>query len=382
MTVSPHTLRILTSIEEVPAPEWNRLALGATPFLRHEWLAALEGSGAVGEATGWIPRHLTLWEGEKLVAAAPAWEKHHSQGEFVFDFAWAEAAERAGIPYYPKLILAVPFTPVTGPRILVAEGRDRKEAETAILQGARALAEEEGYGGIHVLFPTEVETSHFEDLGFATRLGVQYHWKNAGYRSWDDFLSRFASKQRANLRRERAAAGKQGIEIRTVTGSDHLDPDLLHRLYLSTVDKFVWGVRYLNRSFFERIVHTMEGLELVEARRDGRVIAGAINVASEDRLYGRYWGAFEEHPFLHFHVCYYHSIDDCIRKGLSVFEPGAGGEHKLSRGFEPTLTRSAHWLAHPGLDKAIREFLAREAFLLETRVASYRSSTGLRPQEN
>lgn len=382
MSEPAHTLRILSSLEEIPASSWDALAPAGHPFLGHAWLSALEQSGAVGEGTGWIPRHLTIWEGDELVAAAPAYEKHHSQGEFVFDFGWADAATRSGIPYYPKLILAVPFTPVTGQRTLVARGRARPPFEAAILQGARALAEAEGYSGIHVLFPTEAEGAQLEELGFAERIGVQYHWKNAGYGSWEEFLARFTSKQRANLRRERATAGKQGIEIRTVSRDEGLDPDLLHRLYLSTVDKFVWGMRYLNRSFFERIVQTVQGIELVEARRGGQVVAGAINLASEERLYGRYWGAFEEHPFLHFNVCYYHSIDECIRRGLSVFEPGAGGEHKLSRGFEPTFTRSAHWLAHPGLDKAVREFLGREAFLLETRVASYRSSTGLRPQES
>lgn len=323
-----------------------------------------------------------MWKGDELVAAAPAYEKQHSQGEFVFDFGWAGAAERAGIPYYPKLVLAVPFTPVTGSRMLVRPGLDRGAHEAALVASARGLAESEGYSGVHILFPTEAESGSLEEQGFATRLGVQYHWNNAGYRSWDDFLARFSSKQRANLRRERGAAAKQGIEIRTVPAGEPLDPALLHELYLSTVDKFAWGMRYLNRAFFAHIAAHLPGLEMVEARREGRVIAGAINIASADRLYGRYWGAFEEHPFLHFNVCYYHSIDDCIRRGLEVFEPGAGGEHKLSRGFEPTFTRSAHWLADSRLDRAVREFLGREAFLLEARVASYRSSTGLRPQES
>ncbi|WP_373047868.1 GNAT family N-acetyltransferase [Vulgatibacter sp.] len=385
MSTPSTTLRLLGAIAEVPAASWDAL-LGrdSTPFLAHAWIDALEASGAAAPETGWTPRHLTLWRGERLVAAAPAWVRADSRGEFVFDWGWAEAAERAGIRYYPKLTVAVPFTPATGERFLVAPGEDRAALETALSLAAVEVARELGLSGVHVLFPTDGQGEALESAGYATRVGLQYHWRNAGYRTWDDFLARFPAKQRANLRRERAAAAKQGIEIRTLRGDEvrALDPDLVHRIYLSTVDKMVWGMRYLNRDFFARILRTVPGVEWVEARREGRVVAGALNVASATRLYGRYWGALEEHPFLHFHVCYYHSIDDCIARGLSVFEPGAGGEHKLSRGFEPAFTRSAHWLADPRLARAVREFLEREAFLLEARVASYRSSTALRPQES
>lgn len=379
---STPSLRLLAGIDEVDAVAWDAL-LGpeSTPFLSHAWLHAMEASGVVGEGTGWEPRHLTLWRDKKLVAAAPAYVKEHSQGEFVFDWGWADAAERAGIPYYPKLILAVPFTPATGERMLVAPHEDRAQSEAQLIAAAAALAEEEGLSGIHVLFPTEAQAEHLASLGFAQRLGIQYQWKNAGYRSYEDFLGRFGSKQRGNLRRERAAAEKLGITIRTRPGRE-VDPELVHRLYLAGVDKHVWGMRYLNRDFFERILGSFPGVELVEATKDGRTLAGAVNIASSTRLYGRYWGAFEEHPFLHFNVCYYHSIDECIARGLQVFEPGAGGEHKLSRGFEPTFTRSAHLVADKRLDRAVREFLEREAFLLEARVASYRSSTALRPRES
>lgn len=376
------SLRLLGAIDEVPAAAWDAL-LGpdSTPFMAHAWLHALEASGVASRETGWTPQHLTLWRGEDLVAAAPAYRRDDSRGEFVFDWGWAEAAQTAGIRYYPKLTVAVPFTPATGERMLVAPGEDRGALERALAEAAVAVARDERLSGVHVLFPTGPQAASLEEAGYALRTGVQYHWRNAGYRSYDDFLARFASKQRANLRRERAAAAQQGIAIRTVRGEEAraLDPELVHAIYLSTVDKMVWGMRYLNREFFERVLATVPGVEWVEAVREGRTIAGAFNVASTTRLYGRYWGALEEHRFLHFHVAFYHSIDECIARGVEVFEPGAGGEHKLSRGFEPALTSSAHWIADRRLDRAVRDFLAREAFLLEARVASYRSSTGLKP---
>jgi len=376
------SLRLLGAIDEVPAAAWDAL-LGAdsTPFVRHAWLHALEASGVASPATGWTPMHLTLWRGDTLVAAAPAYRRDDSRGEFVFDWGWAEAAQAAGIRYYPKLTVAVPFTPATGERMLVAPGEDRPALERALAAAAVSVAKDGRLSSVHVLFPIERQAAALEAAGYALRVGVQYHWRNAGYRTWEDFLARFASKQRANIRRERAAAEKQGISIRTLRGDEvrGLDPDLVHRVYLSTVDKLVWGMRYLNRDFFARVLATVPGVEWVEAARGGRTIAGAFNVASPTRLYGRYWGALEEHPFLHFHVCYYHSIEACIARGIEVFEPGAGGEHKLSRGFEPVLTSSAHWIADRRLDRAVRDFLEREAFLVEARVASYRSSTGLRP---
>lgn len=379
------TLRLLGAIAEVPPGSWDALLRpDATPFVSHAWLHALEASGAASSETGWHPHHLTLWRGDRLVAAAPAWLRDDSRGEFVFDWGWAEAAERAGIRYYPKLTVAVPFTPATGSRLLVAPGEDEAELRRTLAEALIDVARAERISGVHVLFPTREELRILEEVGFARRYGVQYHWRNVGYRSYDEFLARFTSRQRSNLRRERAAAARQGISIRTLRGEEvrALDPDLIHEIYLSTVEKLVWGQRYLNRDFFARILRTVPGVEWVEATRAGRTIAGALNVASDTRLYGRYWGALEEHPFLHFHVCYYHSIDECIARGIRVFEPGAGGEHKLSRGFEPVLTCSAHWLRDPRLDAAVREFLDREAFLLQTQVASYRSSTGLRPRES
>jgi predicted N-acyltransferase len=285
------------------------------------------------------------------------------------------------VAYYPKLTVAVPFTPATGTRLLVHPGEDRAAVEKALLELALETAQEEELSSVHVLFPSGGEAERLESSGLAHRLHTQFHWQNPGYASWDEFLSRFTSKQRSNIRRERGAAEKQGVTIRTVRGDalSGVDPALVHRLYASTVDKHMWGRRHLKPRFFERVLETMRHrVEVVLAEKDGRVIAGAFNVGSDTHLYGRYWGCFEELPFLHFHVALYHSIEECIRTGRKVFEGGAGGEHKLSRGFEPSLTHSAHFIAHRGLDQAVRRYLAGEREATLASVAGYRSSTGLR----
>jgi len=375
-------LRVVDAIGAIPETSWDALLDEAcTPFQKHRWLAAMEREGCAVEATGWHPRHLTLWRGDALVAAAPAYRRDDSQGEFVFDHGWANAAHRAGIRYYPKLVLAVPFTPATGRRVLVAPGEDGSALSRAIFEGAVALARAERLSSVHVLFPTADEAGVAASAGAMTRLGVQYHWENPGYRDYEDFLSRFDSKRRNQLRREARAAGEQGITLSTRRGAELSEADaaLAYRLYLSTVEKFAWGRRYLTEGFFRRVLRDLpEHIELVEARRGGEVIAGAINVASKTHLYGRYWGCFEEHPFLHFNVCYYHSIRECIARGVRHFEGGAGGEHKVTRGFEPSVTRSCHWVFHPGLDQAVREFVERESAAIEAALPSMRAATGLR----
>jgi predicted N-acyltransferase len=383
------TVQTQDALSAVPEAAWDALCAGdpdATPFQRWRWLEALERCGCAVPSRGWHPRHLTVWRGGELVAAAPAYARDDSGGEFVFDGGWAAAAQRAGLAYYPKLVLAVPFTPVPGQRVLVAPGEDRAALEALVFHAAEALCAKEGYPSVHLLFPREATASQAVTAGWARRLGVQFHWQNAGYRAYDDFLARFPSRKRKNLRKERDAAGSQGIALSTRRGRDgELGPEdrsLLWRLYCSTVDKYVWGRRYLTEGFFARALESFpEHLELVEARREGRVIAGALNVASGSHLYGRYWGCFEEHPFLHFHVCYYHAIDACIARGVRTFEGGAGGEHKLSRGFEPTLTLSAHRLFHPGLDRAVRDFLRREEEGLRAALPGLRAASGLRPLE-
>ena len=364
-------LRILDALAEVTAASWDALfaheADRASPFVRHAFLDAAEATGCASPRTGWRPRHLTLWRGGRLVAAAPAYARDRSDGDFGRDWDWAAASERAGVPYYPKLVLGVPFTPASGRRLLVAEGEDRRAAVRALLAGARAVAEDEGLRSVQVLFPLEEEAVELEAAGLATRVDFQYHWRNAGYREFAEFLARFSSKRRNTIKRERAAPERQGISIRTVRGDElAADPGgwarAMFDLHRASVDRMAWGMRWVSRSFYERVLSTMpDALEIVEARRGARLVAAAFNVASTARLYGRYWGCREDHPFLHFNVCLYHSIEECIRRGLQAFEGGAGGEHKLARGFEPALTRSAHLFLDARLGTPVRNHLAAEA---------------------
>lgn len=377
------TLRIIEKITEIAPDVWDSLLDAAcTPFQRHEWLAALEDAGSATPSRGWHPRHLTLWRGDRLVAAAPAYRRDDSHGEFVFDWSWASAAERAGVRYYPKLTLAVPFTPATGPRFLVAQGEKRDDCIRELLRGAVGFARDERLSSVHVLLPTEAQCDLAEREGYAIRHGIQFHWDNPGYASYDDFLARFDSKRRHQLKREARAAHEQGITLRTRRG-DELSPrdaGLVHKLYTSTVDRFVWGQRYLTPAFFKRVLGSFRNyIDLVEARRGDEVVAGAFNISSSTHLYGRYWGCFEEHPFLHFNVCYYHSIGECIRRGIRRFEGGAGGEHKLSRGFSPSVTRSAHWIFHPGLDRAVRDFVGRERAAIAAELPVIEASVGMKP---
>ncbi len=385
--VLPLQFRIHKGIEEIPEKSWNGLLDDeALPFLEWAWLEALEASGSISPDRGWHPRHLTLWRGSRLVAAAPAYLKDDSHGEFVFDWSWASAAERVGLRYYPKLILAVPATPATGRRILVSKQENRASCESELIRGTLDFARSEGLSSVHALFPTEEEWETFKALGFAGRLGVQYHWRNAApYRDFDDFLDRFTSKRRNQLKRERRAPVEQGISVRTIRGDqlEEVEPDLMFRLYCSTVDKYLWGYRHLQPAFFEKIWKRFRHrVEWVEARIRGRVVAGAFNLASPDVLYGRYWGCFEEFPFLHFNVCLYHPIADCIDRGLRRFEPGAGGEHKLVRGFEPRLTYSAHWIFHSGLDRAVRRFLESERSAILQGLPQWSHETGFKQPSN
>jgi hypothetical protein len=378
------TLSIHGSIAEIGAAEWDALAahepVAASPFVRHAFLAALEESGCASPRSGWSPRHLAARRGGALVAAAPAWVRTDSDGDFSRDFDIAAAAGRSGVAYYPKLVLGVPFTPVTGRRVLAAAGEDRGTIVPAVLERARALVREEGLGGLQVVFPPAGEARELEAAGLAVRMDFQYHWRNAGYRTPEDFLARFSSKRRNAIRRERAAPERQGIALRTVRG-DELARDPAGRardvfaLHRASTDRMTWGMRWVNRRFYERVLAAMpDAVEVVEARREGRLVAMAFNLASPERLYGRYWGAIEEHPFLHFNVALYHSIDACIRRGLAVFEGGAGGEHKLSRGFEPAETFTAHALADRRLDAAVRRHLAEERGAREEAVRRWRGA--------
>ncbi|MFL5379355.1 MAG: GNAT family N-acetyltransferase [Myxococcales bacterium] len=360
-------LKVLDSIASIPREAWDALLdEEATPFVRWDFLEALETTRCATARSGWVPRHLAMYRDGQLVAAAPAYARGGSDGDFSRDWGWASAASRAGLAFYPKLCITVPFTPCTGRRILVARGEDRERSVRAIVGLARDLCRKERLGSLQVLFPLAAEAEELERAGLVMRVDHQFHWRNEGYRTFDEFLARFRSKDRNAIKREMRAPAEQGIEIRTVRGDEvkRRGAELAREAYAlhrSTIDKLMWGRGWLNQAFYERVFSRMpEHVEVVEARKDGKVVAGAFNVASRDRLFGRYWGAFEEHPFLHFNVCLYHSIRDCIERGLRAFEGGAGGEHKLSRGFLPAETFSGHAFTDPRLDRAMREALQAE----------------------
>jgi predicted N-acyltransferase len=368
----PLEVRILPEIRAIPEAAWDALDGARTvPFLSHAFLHALESTGCVGGDTGWQPHHLAFYDGDRLVAAAPAYLKDNSEGEFVFDWAWASAAQRARIRYYPKLIVAAPFTPATATRLLVADPAERAGLVPVLADVLRRVVSAEKLSSAHVLFPLREEAVALAEQGMAHRYGVQFHWRNHGYTTFDDYLGRFSSKRRNQIKRERREMETQGIVITTERGRASPEVvDAMYELYLTTVDKFSWGRRYLNRAFFEEVCDKLAGrVEIVLAREGTKILGGAFNLAGTEALFGRYWGAREERPFLHFNVCFYHSIEACIARGVSRFEPGAGGEHKLVRGFEPSITHSAHHLEHPGLDRAVREFLDRERAAVEESVS-------------
>jgi predicted N-acyltransferase len=367
-------VRVLSEISGIAEAEWDALdGVSEAPFLSWAFLDTLEKTGCVGERTGWTPAHLAFYEKDQLLGATPAYLKDNSEGEFVFDYAWADALRRAGGRYYPKLVVAPPFTPATARRLLARRPEDRPRLAAALAETLRTLAQRMDLSSAHVLFPTEAEAELLETEGMARRFGVQFHWHNRGYKTWDDFLGQFDAKRRAMIRRERREMQKQNLTLVTLRGKD-ITPEITDQMfafYLSTVEKFHWGRQYLNRAFFEEIVTRLAGkVEIVVAREGTKLLAGAFNLAGPKALFGRYWGATVERPFLHFNVCYYHSVEEAIGRGLERFEPGAGGSHKRSRGFEPTITHSVHHLAHPGLDRAVREFLVRERAAIEQHVAA------------
>lgn len=373
-----------TSIEPGVLPigedAWDALVLPvleeASPFLRFGFLAALEEAGTLTKATGWIPHILSLRRRGTLVAAAPVYLKLNSHGEFVFDFALAELASRAGLDYYPKLLVAVPFTPATGRRFLTLPGEDRPALIAELGRALIALGSELGVSSIHMNFARADEISGLVELGFVERRGVQYHWARRGAERFEDYLARFNSKRRNQVKREVRALAEQGLVLERLGGGALEDPQLLETafdLYRSTVDKFYYGRQYLNRLAFQRLAARFsDHLELVVAKDGGgQVLAGAINVAGPKTLYGRYWGAIEERPFLHFNVCYYRGIEECLGRGLDSFEPGAGGEHKLPRGFDPVLTASAHLFFDERLAAIAKRAFSEERARLEVAVAEY-----------
>ncbi len=361
---------VLNDLAGVAPEEWDALVGDGCAFFEHAFLSGLEEAGWVGPCTGWNPRYLVLRRGGALVGALPMFRKDDSYGEFVFDWSWAEAAQRAGLPYYPKMLVAAPFSPVSGPRFLLARG-EGEETMDALLQLARETCVAEPATGLHLLFVTEPEARFLESRGLAIRHTHQFHWTNDGFDGFEGFLGRFRAKRRNQIRRERRAVREQGVRVRVLTGDEIGPAEMAHawRFYLSTVEKFYWGRQYLNQAFFEHLGRAWRHrLMLVLAERDGEVVAGALNVCKGEHLYGRYWGCDEEIRNLHFEVCSYAGIEAAIDRGLRVFEAGAGGGgHKFGRGFLPTVTRSAHELYLPGLDAAVRRFLRqeREALAME-----------------
>jgi predicted N-acyltransferase len=356
----PVKLERLTSLSALDAAAWNGLA-GDDPFLRHEFLSALEASGCVGDGTTWQPCYLVARDGHGLAGALPLFIKYDSHGEFVFDWGWADAYERAGRNYYPKLVAAIPFTPATGRRLLLRDGLETGVA-TALLDGARSTALELGASSLHVLFPTEPERHSLERAGFLTRKACQFHWANGGYQSFDEFLASFSAEKRKKAKRERRRVAEADIVFEHLRGDELgvADWDAIVEFYSRTF----WRrgrEPYLNREFFERIAATMPGnLVIVLARQHGVPIATAICFRSSTTLYGRYWGSAGDFHSLHFETCYYQGIDYCIRAGLQRFEPGTQGEHKVARGFVPQATWSCHWLRDAEFHRAVGAFLARE----------------------
>ena len=365
------SVKVLGSIHEVPPAGWDACAGADNPFVGHAFFAALEDSGSVSPDTGWLPRHLALYDDAGgVLACAPLYLKSHSYGEYVFDWGWAEAYERAGGRYYPKLQMAVPFTPITGRRLLLRPDAPAEAADT--LAGAMVqLAQQLQVSSLHVTFPTAGEWRRLGQLGFLTRIGCQYHWQNRGYGCFDDFLAELSSRKRKAIRKERAGVHSQGVAIRCLTGSAIEDRhwQAFYGFYRDTHAR-KWGHAYLNRDFFSRLGKVMaERIVLVMAEApDGRLVGGALNLIGGDALYGRYWGCTEDYRFLHFESCYYQAIDFAIANGLQRVEAGAQGEHKIQRGYLPETTYSAHWIADPGLRRAIDQFLARERPAVEQEI--------------
>lgn len=350
-------------MSEVDRGSWDTLVGDGSPFLEWDWLASLEEARCVAPKVGWQPQHLALYEGEQLVAACPLYLKSHSMGEFVFDHSWADAAHRAGIEYYPKLLVAPPFTPATGVRFLTAPGYDRPALIRVLGRTLQEVCTENDISSVHVNFCLADEAEILAEIGYLKRLGLQYQWLNHGYRVFADYLAHFRTKRRNQIKREMREMEEQGVEI-TVLHGEEIPDELFPRmfaLYKTHIDRLYWGRQYLQARFFDLLANRFKrNLCFVIARHKGQIIAGTFNVQKSGVFYGRYWGAFKELRHLHFNVCYYAAINHCIKYGFKRFEPGAGGDFKQLRGFDPQPTVSMHFLANPRLAAAVARFLDRE----------------------
>jgi predicted N-acyltransferase len=359
------TVRILPRIADIEPAAWDACAGPDNPFVAHAFLAALEESGSAAPETGWLAQHLVVEDGAgRLLGAAPMYLKSHSYGEYVFDHGWAQAFSQAGGRYYPKLQVAVPFTPVTGPRLLVRPGLGPAgaEVERGLVAAMTEVARRTGASSVHATFVPEDQWPRFAEAGWLLRTGCQFHWRNHGYRSFDDFLGALTARKRKTVGRERREALRSGLRIRVLTGDAVTERhwDAVFRFYIATSDR-KWGPPYLTRAFFSALSAAMpERVVLVMAERGGESVAGALNLLGSDTLYGRYWGCAEDHRFLHFEMCYYRAIDFAIANGLARVEAGAQGPHKIQRGYLPRRTCSAHWIRDPGFAAAVGDFLVRE----------------------
>jgi predicted N-acyltransferase len=387
-------LKMTQGLGPVSADSWDSCALSGghpaseadphNPFVSHAFLSALEDSGCVGKKTGWAPLHVLVEdESGRLLGAVPCYLKSHSMGEYVFDHSWADAYQRAGGRYYPKLQVAVPFTPATGPRLLVPEGPRAGEIRRQLIAGLRAVRQQMNASSIHATFLEETDLDAFTEQGFLRRDDQQFHWFNEGYETFEDFLAALSSRKRKVIRRERRDALTEGITIEWLTGAQLTEAhwDAFFAFYMDTGSR-KWGRPYLNRDFFSLIGERMaDRVLLVMAKRSGRYIAGAINFVGDRRLYGRNWGCVEDHPFLHFEVCYYQAMEFAIHHKLDRVEAGAQGEHKLARGYRPVITSSAHDLADPGLRHAVSDYLDQERRYVQEAADELSSATPFRREE-
>ena len=376
-------VRVHGSIGELPEDIWNACAGDVNPTVSHVFLNALEESGSVTRRTGWTPMHLSVVGSDgEIAGVVPLYAKTHSYGEYVFDWGWAEAFERAGRRYYPKLLSAVPFTPVPGPRLLVRPGAP-PETRAHLLAGMIEFAHQRRISSLHVNFPEPADLQAMNEAGFLQRLGQQFHWRNDGYRDFDDYLAALNSRKRKAVKKERREALAPGLEIEVLTGSD-LKPqhwDVFYEFYLATSDR-KWGSAYLTRRFFAMIGERMpDKVVLIMARRRGKYVAGAFNLLGKDTIYGRNWGSYGDYKFLHFECCYYQAIEFAIAHGLKRVEAGAQGPHKIQRGYLPVPTYSAHWIPDPAFRRAVAQFLARERQMIEYKMEGLAEFSPFRHEE-
>ncbi|MBT8003499.1 MAG: N-acetyltransferase [Rhodospirillales bacterium] len=356
------TIKVIPAINDIAAEQWDACAGPRNPFLSHAFLSALEDSGSASAEEGWVPQHLIIEdEDEDLIAAAPLYLKTHSHGEYIFDWAWADAYHRAGGEYYPKLLCAVPFTPASGPRLLVRPDADPDLADV-LIRGMIQLAQKIGLSSLHINFLNPEQFRRCADNGMLLRVGRQFHWENRDYQTFDDFLGDLSSRKRKAIRKERRAVAESGVELKIITGDELTEEhwDAFFRFYRDTTDR-KWGQRYLTRRFFSLLGDRMgDRVALILAVADGAYVGGALNLIGDDTLFGRYWGSTEDYKFLHFEACYYRAIDFAIERGLKWVEAGAQGPHKIQRGYLPRETYSAHWIGNEGFLKAVENFLGQE----------------------